>query len=82
MYRLWWISSDKQGSMDGGEFETEEAAESAIPEWAEELLDQCQEEDRQGIKAGTFAIEEISETMFNKVASRWRWSDLELLKPS
>jgi hypothetical protein len=40
-YTLWWVSGDKQASMFGGNYESQEAAEAAIPTVEAEFRDQC-----------------------------------------
>lgn len=56
--RLVWYSATYQGSIQMGDFDSEEDARAAIT-WARaELMDQCgSDEQREGIAAGHFAIE-------------------------
>jgi len=61
-FRLWWVSADGQGCLDGGTYATEEDARKAIPSFRDELLAQCaDDEHRQAILAGSFSIEEVDE---------------------
>lgn len=61
-YKLYWTSKDGQASMEGGEYESYEAAEFAIDEVTAEFLDQCaDEEQRAGIEAGSWDIEADTE---------------------
>lgn len=56
-YRVWWTSEDKQGSMDCGDFITFSQARASLSEMTAELLRIGNEDDVDGILAGTFSIE-------------------------
>jgi hypothetical protein len=47
-YTLWFISGDRQGSMFGGNYDSEEKAENAIEELEKELRSECCEFDEDG----------------------------------
>jgi len=56
---LYWIRPDGQGDLNMGTYDTREAAEAAIPDALEELLQQCGEEfQRQQISDGTWSVQQ------------------------
>lgn len=65
LYTLWWTRAGAQGSINMGEFNTEAAAEAAIPAAEAELISQLcggdentsAEEAVAGIKAGRWSVE-------------------------
>lgn len=58
-YRVWWTSEDKQGSLDCGDFLTIAAAKASLPDMTAEMLRVGNEDDVDGILAGTFSIEAV-----------------------
>ncbi|MBK3745072.1 hypothetical protein G3A39_38420 [Paraburkholderia aspalathi] len=57
IYKLYWASEDSQGTIDIGEYSSEEEAENAKDDALTELISQCgTDEDRAGINAGSFTI--------------------------
>jgi hypothetical protein len=44
IFKIWWISGDKQSSMDGGDYPSREAAEVAIPAVEDEFRSQRNED--------------------------------------
>jgi hypothetical protein len=61
-HRLCWVSEGKQGSMDGGDFESYEAAMASSEDWLQELLRQCGEDwQRESILAGHFYVERFED---------------------
>ena len=61
-YQLWWVSEDRQGSIDGGKFSTEAAAWDDVENFNDFLLSQCRDENEiRDIEAGIFEVEETKE---------------------
>ena len=58
-YQLWWVSADRQGSIDGGKFDSEAAAKGDIENFNDFLLSQCRDENEiRDIEAGVYEVEE------------------------
>lgn len=62
-YRLFWVSEDQQGSMQGGDFESHEAATAFSKEWLAELLEQgnCEAFTQEDVLAGSFVVERLED---------------------
>ncbi|MEJ5999713.1 hypothetical protein [Paucibacter soli] len=61
-FKLFWISANRQASMNMGDFDSKEAAEAAKPAALAELLAQCSSsEDRDGINAGALDVQQVNE---------------------
>jgi hypothetical protein len=60
-YTIYWISPDRQSSLDMGHYPSRDAAEAAVATAKAELLGQCgEQEDRDNIEAGTWTIDETA----------------------
>lgn len=70
MYRLYWVSENKQGSVLMGEFSTREEASAAVPAADEELLSQALDEEdlaepdglmtKSAVRNGGWEIEKVT----------------------
>lgn len=62
VYELWWMSEDGQSSVNGGEYDSLEAAQAAQPRALAESLCAVPEALREDILAGSWSICWTSET--------------------